>query len=271
MLGAIIGDIVGSRFEFANIHTKDFDFFSEECRFTDDSVMTCAVAKAILDCNGDYSRLSEKAVYWMRKIGVKYPGCGYGSRFTSWILISPKPYNSKGNGSAMRVSAAGWLAKSLEEAKEISEKVTAVSHNHPEGIKGAEAVSTAIYLARTGASKEEIREYMEANYYRLGQTVDEIRKTYGFTELCEDTVPQALQCFYEGTDYEDVIRNCISIGGDSDTLAAIAGGIAEAYYEIPAEIVAKARGYLDDRLLEIVSEFLTKTNKQDKYDCFKIY
>lgn len=255
MLGAIIGDIAGSRFEFNNIFTKEFELLHPDCYFTDDTVMTCAVAKALMECKSDWSELSEKAIRCMREIGREYPSCGYGAKFIYWIFYEPTPYNSKGNGSAMRISAAGWFAKSIDEAKELSAKITAVSHNHPEGMKGAEATAVAVYMAKNGSSKEEIKNCMETNYYKLNQTVDEIRTDYPHNELCEMTVPQALQCFYEGSDFEDVIRNCISIGGDSDTLAAIAGGIAEAYYGIPKEIADKAKTYLDDLLLSIVTDF----------------
>lgn len=255
MLGAIIGDIIGSRFEFHNHLSKDFELFHEDCRFTDDSVMTCAVAKALLDCKGDYSKLKEKAVYWLQTIGRKYPHCGYGGNFRYWIFGEPIPYRSKGNGSAMRVSPVGWFAESIKQAKELSLAVTEISHNHPEGIKGAEATAVAIFLARTGTGKEGIRSYMEEHYYKLDQTVEQLRKNYRFNELCEGTVPQALQCFYESVDFEDAIRNCISIGGDSDTLAAICGGIAEAYYGLPVGFSKKAKEYLDHRLNRIVNEF----------------
>ena len=258
MTGAILGDIIGSRHEFHNIKTRDFELFTPECRFTDDTVMTCAVAFSLLECRGDYTKLSEKTVEVMQTIGRKYPYCGYGGMFWRWMFSDdPKPYNSFGNGSAMRISPVGFIAKDVEEAKELSRKVTEITHNHPEGIKGAEAAAVAIVMARQGKSKEEIREVMERDYYPSVHTVDEYRviiRGHG-DETCQVSLPEALQCFYEGESYEDVIRNCISIGGDSDTLAAIAGGIAEAYYGVPEEFKEKLADYLDERLMRIVEAF----------------
>lgn len=253
MLGAIIGDIVGSRFEWFNIKTKDFELFTDKCSFTDDSVMTVAVADALMRSEGNVDTLPEYAIESMQRIGRLYPHCGYGGSFYYWIFNDdPKPYNSYGNGAAMRVSACGFLAKSLEEAKAFSNAVTAVSHNHPEGLKGAEATTVAIFLARSGKPISEIKQYIQNEYYPIDFTLDEIRDTYRFNETCQDTVPQALEAFFESTDFEDAIRNAISIGGDSDTLAAITGGIAEAYYGIPQDIKDRALAYLDDRLLEVV-------------------
>lgn len=256
MLGAIIGDIVGSRFEWNNHRSKEFELFTSECEPTDDSIMTLAIAKALLSCGGDYADLGEKAVYWMRKIGQPYPHCGYGGRFYEWMYSDhPQPYYSYGNGAAMRVSPCGFLARNLEEAKSLSKKVTEVTHNHPEGIKGAEAATVAIYLAKTGSSKREIRAAIQNTYYPLDFTLDGIRDTYHFNETCQETVPQAIEAFLESTDFEDAIRNAISIGGDSDTLAAITGGIAEAYYGIPKAIRQSAEQYLDPELLDILREF----------------
>ena len=257
MLGAIIGDVVGSRFEFHNRLSKDFAFFHPDCRFTDDTVMTCAVAQALMDSRPDFSDLSEKTVAAMQRIGQEFPDCGYGARFIHWMFSDhPEPYNSCGNGSAMRVSPVGFAARDVEEAKRLSAAVTCVSHNHPEGMKGAEATAVAIVMARQGRTKEEIRTAME-EYYDLGTTVDQYRTEWlgHGKEICQVSVPQALVCFFEGTDYEDVIRNCISIGGDSDTIAAIAGGIAEAYYGIPEEITDKIRDYLPSDLAEICRSF----------------
>ena len=259
MTGAIIGDIVGSRFEFRNHLSKDFEFITARSSFTDDTVMTCAVAQALLDCNGDYSGLAEKAVGAMQRIGRMYPNCGYGSRFIGWMFTdNPQPYNSCGNGSAMRISPVGFAAQSIEQAKELSYAVTAVSHNHPEGIKGAEATAVAIVLARQGKSKAEIKQYIEENYgYDLSISVDEYRETCGGhgKEICQVSVPQAFACFLEGKDYEDTIRNCISIGGDSDTIAAIAGGIAEAFFGVPDEYKQKAAEILTPDLYAILAEF----------------
>ena len=261
MVGAVLGDIIGSRHEFHNIKTKDFELLTPDCLFTDDTVMTCAVAQALMDCNGDYTDLSAKTVSAMQRIGRKYPDCGYGGMFFRWMFSgSPKPYNSFGNGSAMRVSPVGFIAKDVEQAKELSRKVTEVTHNHPEGLKGAEATAVAIVMARQGCTKDEIREVMERDYYKTKYTVDEYREIirgHG-DETCQVSMPEALQCFYEGSDYEDVIRNCISIGGDSDTLAAIAGGIAEAYFGVPDELAERLPEYLDERLLKIVMNFCEK-------------
>ncbi len=257
MIGAIIGDIVGSRFEFNNHLSKEFEFFHPNCEFTDDTVMTCAVAQALLDSKPDYSDLSEKTVEAMQRIGRKFPNCGYGARFIHWMFSdNPQPYNSCGNGSAMRISPVGFVARDVDEAKKLSAAVTCISHNHPEGMKGAEATAVAIVMARQGKSKKEIRTAMEA-YYDLGTTVEEYRTSWQGhgREICQVSLPQALACFFEGESFEDVIRNCISIGGDSDTIAAIAGGIAEAYYGVPEEYAKKARRFLDKRLLRVVDEF----------------
>lgn len=258
MLGAIIGDIVGSRFEWHNHKNKEFDFLSDRCFFTDDSVMSLAIAKAILACEGDYQDLDQQAVTAMQEVGRPYPNCGYGGMFYQWMYAEqPQPYNSFGNGAAMRVSACGFAASSLAEAKELARKVTAVTHNHPEGLKGAEATAVAIYLAKTGESRLAIREFIRAHYYPLDFTLDEIRDTYKFNETCQETVPQAIVAFLEATDFEDAIRNAISIGGDSDTLAAITGGIAEAFYGIPTVIRKQALTFLDERLLKILVAFET--------------
>lgn len=257
MYGAIIGDIVGSRFEFNNILSKDFAFMTPQCYFTDDTVMTCAVAQALMDSKEDFSDLEGKAVSALRSIGQKYPNCGYGARFIDWMFADhPQPYNSCGNGSAMRVSPVGFAARSMEEAKQLSAAVTKITHNHPEGMKGAEATAVAIVMARLGKTKEEIHAEME-KYYALDKTVDEYRQAWNGhgREICQVSVPQALACFFEGESFEDVIRNCISIGGDSDTIAAIAGGIAEAFFGISNEDLMLARGYLDERLLKICDSF----------------
>ena len=256
MLGAIIGDIVGSRFEWNNNRSKTFDFLTYKCFATDDSIMSLAIAKAILECKEDYSKLGEYAVKYMQEVGRPYPHCGFGGMFYQWMYSDdPKPYGSFGNGAAMRVSACGFAANSLEEAIALSKAVTEVTHNHPEGIKGAEATTVAIYLAREGKSILEIRDYIDKHYYPMDFTLDGICDTYTFNETCQETVPQAIMAFLESTDFEDAIRNAISIGGDSDTLAAITGGIAEAYYGIPTDIRKHALTYLDERLLKILVEF----------------
>lgn len=264
MIGAIIGDIVGSRFEFHNYLSKEFSFLTPGCRFTDDSVMTCAVAQALMDSKEDFSDLPEKTVAAMQRIGRQYPNCGYGARFIHWMFTdNPQPYNSYGNGSAMRVSPVGFVARDVSEAKKLSAAVTCVSHNHPEGIKGAEATAVAIVMARQGKAKEEIRSAME-EYYDLSTSVDEYRNNWQGhgREICQVSLPQALACFFEGENYEDVIRNCISIGGDSDTIAAIAGGIAEAYYGVPKDIKEQLELYLSPTLMNICEAFETWTKKR---------
>ncbi len=257
MIGAILGDIAGSRFEFNNHLSKDFEFLTDRCEFTDDTVMTCAVAQALMDSSPDFSDLSEKAVEAMQKIGRQYPDCGYGAKFIFWMFSDdPKPYNSCGNGSAMRISPVGFAARDVDEAKRLSAAVTRVTHDHPEGMKGAEATAVAIVLARQGKSKEEIRKAMES-YYDLSMTVDKYRREcdgHG-KEICQISVPQAFVCFLEGESYEDVIRNCVSIGGDSDTIAAIAGGIAEAFFGISEELKARSMDFLTPVLADICSRF----------------
>lgn len=259
MLGAIIGDIVGSRFEWNNNRNKKFELFTNECFTTDDSIMTLAVAKAILISKDNYSDLANNVVKCMQNIGRNYPDCGYGCSFNNWIFSNnPIPYNSYGNGAAMRVSAAGIVANSIEEVKMLSKIITKVTHNHPEGIKGAEATAVAIYMAKVGYNILEIKKYINKNYYNINFTLDEIRNTYEFNETCQDTVPQALQSFFESDGFEDAIRNAISIGGDSDTLAAICGSVAEAYYGIPLYIRNEAIAYLDYDLQEILLSFENK-------------
>jgi len=266
MIGAIIGDIVGSRFEFDNHRSMEFDLFTEECFVTDDSIMTLAVAKTIMmtdrEVLGDITstriersyleQLSANTVKLMQSIGRKYPNCGYGGNFYGWIFSpNPQPYNSYGNGAAMRISPVGEVAGSIEEVKMLSKAVTVISHNHEEGIKGAEATAVAAYLARIGYDKDRIGKYIEDHYYKLDFTIDEIRDTYEFNETCQETVPQAIQAFLESESFEDAIRKAISIGGDSDTVAAITGGIAEAYYGVPEELKKRALEYMDNDLLDL--------------------
>lgn len=270
MTGAIIGDIVGSRFEFSNIKSKSFGLFTDECRPTDDSIMILAIAKAIMETeksipavsdglpiDREYCSLLESmAVRYMREIGRKYPDCGYGGRFALWISCSdPKPYNSFGNGAAMRISPVAHIAKSENEVRLLSEAVTKVTHNHREGLKGAEATAMAIYMARCGYSKNEIREKINKDYYDLSFRIDDIRDTYGFDETCQGSVPQAIAAFLESESFEDAIRTAVSLGGDSDTLAAIAGSIAEAYYGVPESLGEKALTYLDEFLRSIFLEW----------------
>ena len=246
VLGAVVGDIVGSVYEFNEIKTKDFPLFSEHCCPTDDSIMTFAVMSALVECNKDYRKLAAETIKQMQRWGMRYPKAGYGSMFSDWLRTNdPQPYNSFGNGSAMRVSPVAYVAKSIEEVKELSRIVTSVTHNHPEGIKGAEATAVATYMALHGSKKEEIFTVIDNEYYPMNFTLDEIRADYEFNETCQETVPQALKAFFEATDFEDAIRNAVSIGGDSDTIAAITGAVAGAYYGVPYRIEQQALKYMD--------------------------
>lgn len=256
MLGAIIGDIVGSRFEWHNYLAKDFAFFHKDCFFTDDSIMSLAICKAIMESRPDYEELGKNTVTYMQQLGRRYPKGGYGGMFRRWLRKdAPEPYGSFGNGAAMRVSACGYAANSVEEAKVLSKQVTEVTHNHPEGVKGAEAVVVAIVLARQGKSMEELEAYIDKYYYPMNFTLDEIRPHYEFDASCQGTVPQALKAFFESVSFEDAIRKAISIGGDSDTLGAITGSVAEAYYGIPYQVRERGVRFLDHRLFTILQEF----------------
>lgn len=250
MIGAIAGDIIGSPYEGHEIKTVDFPLFCNASTFTDDTVLTVAVADAIL--NGrDYG-------ITIKEYGRKYPYAGYGGMFLNWLASSTlKPYNSFGNGSAMRVSPVGFAFDTIEEVLEEARKSAAVTHNHPEGIKGAQATAAAIFLARQGESKRAIKRYTETKFgYNLSRTVDEIRSTYGFDETCQGTVPEAITAFLESNDYEDAIRKAISLGGDSDTLACITGGIAQAHYKtISPDIIYNVKVRLPPDMLWILSSF----------------
>ncbi|HFI0035221.1 TPA: ADP-ribosylglycohydrolase family protein [Streptococcus suis] len=252
MFGAIVGDVIGSRFEGRDIKSKDFELFHPNCRFTDDSVMTAAVAASFLGLNDQFEGLEDALVLNMKDFGKLYPRAGYGPQFKKWIESKDsEPYNSFGNGSAMRVSACGHVGKSLEETLTLAERVASVTHNHPEGIKGAQAVAGAIFLARTGKNKEEIRQFVTDNFYNLDFTLDAIRPSYQFDSSCQGSVPQAIVAFLEADDFEDAIRNAVSLGGDSDTLAAIAGSIAEPFFGIPEEIVYRTTDYLPSLIMEV--------------------
>ena len=268
MLGAIIGDIVGSIYEFRNIKTKDFDFMPKQTFFTDDSVMTIAIGKALLESNEDYSDLEKRVVKDMVSIGIMYPGSGYGRMFYHWLFRDQTPYGSYGNGAPMRVSACGIVGQTLEEVKELSHIVTGVSHNHPESYKAAEATAVSVFLARQGMDKVELMQYVQKHYYPLDFTCDGIRETYKFDPTAQGTTPQALQAFFESTDFENAIRIAISIGGDSDTLAAITGAVAEAYYGIPHKWAQLAKQKLTPQLKRILHDFHQQyptciTDKQD--------
>ena len=270
MIGAIIGDIVGSRFEFNNHRSKEFVLFTDHCQVTDDSIMTLAVAKAIMEAEkvkgpsikgceygSDYYSLVESmTVKYMQEIGGKYPNCGYGGMFSGWVFSKdPQPYNSFGNGAAMRISPVGFAARTEGEAIRLSKAVTKVTHNHEEGIKGAEATAVAIFMAQRAFTKGEIKDKINSCYYPLDFKIDEIRDSYQFNETCQETVPQAIEAFLESNSFEDAIRTAISLGGDSDTLAAITGAIAEAYYGVPDGIKEKALTYLDRELRAIYNEW----------------
>ncbi len=250
MLGAIAGDIIGSVYEWDRIKTTDFPLFQDGCEFTDDSVLTVATAHAILS-HIDYGQL-------YRVFGRNYPGAGYGGNFAGWLLSeNPKPYNSWGNGSAMRVSPVGFAFDSIEDVLDHAKRSAEVTHNHPEGIKGAQATALAVYLARKGKSKNQIKEEIQNRFgYDLEPTLDEIRPDYEFDVSCQGTVPQAITAFLESNDFEDAVRKAISLGGDSDTLACITGGIAQAFYKtIPAEIVNEVEKRMSLELLGIVMQF----------------
>ena len=268
MLGAIIGDIVGSSFEFGMnkeiAHSKKYLLISRYSNYTDDSVMTLAVADALMTAMPSKGQeLAEEkfencVIKSMRYFGKKYPDAGYGGRFRSWLFSDkiPQPYNSFGNGSAMRVSPVAWAFDNLEDVEKFAEVSARVSHNHPEGIKGAQATAAAIFLARMGESKAEIKHYVSEKYhYDLTRTLNEIRPNYHHIEICQQTVPEAITAFLEGENFEDVIRNAVSLSGDADTLAAIAGSIAEGFYGIPDEITAMALPKLDDFLSDVLNRW----------------
>ncbi len=263
MVGAIIGDTVGSRFEFNNLRSKEFEFLTADCFPTDDSIMTIALADAIMawdDIGGrekhDYKTLSDISCVSMRKWGLKHPYAGYGSSFRQW-LKNPKmgPYNSCGNGSAMRVSPVGWASSSLEECIAMSRAVTEVTHNHPDGIKGAEATAVQVFLARGGASLKNLEEYERKNYYPLEHDLAWLRKNYKWCSVCDGTCQSAFTCLYESTGFEDSIRNCIAVGGDCDTTGAICGAIAEAYWGVDDALRNEIFRFLDNDEKRVVLEF----------------
>ena len=268
MIGAIIGDIVGSPYEFGNIKSKDFPLFTDGCDYTDDTIMTVAVAKALLRARNEDAGFKELLVEEMHAFGRKYPDPkgAYGGRFAQWLRSDdPKPYGSYGNGSAMRVSPCGLMAVTMEECLQWAEASASVTHDHPEGIKGAKAVAAAVFMARTGAAKEEIREYIGENFYPLARTLDEIRPGYQFDESCKGTVPQAITAFLESVSFEDALRNAISLGGDSDTIGAITGAIAWSFYwarcwEAPLpgdmkQIRDHALEHLPEEMRSVIAEF----------------
>ena len=260
MYGAILGDIIGSRFEFdRGGKTKDFELLTREDSWTDDTVMTVAVAEALLKVGNDasVSEIEEACVKAMQDWGNRYPFAGYGLRFCGWLSNeNPEPYGSYGNGSAMRVSAAGWLYDTLERTREVARATANVSHNHPEGLKGAECTAAVIFLARTGASMEEIKAYVDGQFgYDYSETLDEMRARHNHDESCMDSLPKALRSFFDGKSYEDVVRNAVSLGGDTDTLAAIAGAMGEAFYGVPGELRRECLDRIEDDMAEVVKRF----------------
>lgn len=264
MYGAILGDIIGSPYEFdRSPKVKEFPLFSGDSEFTDDTVMTVAVAEAFLSRETRTDLLRERLIRTMQRYGNDYPYAGYGARFSRWLRSTdPKPYGSYGNGSAMRVSAVGWLYKDLETVRNMARLSAEVTHNHPEGIKGAEATAAAIFLARAGSTKEEIKAYITREFgYDLSRTCDEIRPAYCHVESCQETVPEAITAFLEGESFEDVIRTAVSLGGDCDTLTAIAGSIAEAFYGVPEELKAECRKRLPEELLGVLLQFEKNGNR----------
>ena len=263
MYGAILGVIIGSPYEFDRGNkTKDFPLFSRNSKFTDDSVMTLAVADAFLSLPPQVSDedIHRFLVRSMQTYGQAFPHAGYGGMFRRWLKDpNPQPYGSYGNGSAMRVSSAGWLFDDLETVRHMARLSAKVTHNHPEGIKGAEATAIAIYLARTGSTKAEIKAYIEENfYYDLSRTCDEIRPAYRHVESCQETVPEAITAFLEGESFEDVIRTAVSLGGDCDTLTCIAGSIAEGYYGVPEELKQQCQERLPENLRGVLRRFEEK-------------
>ena len=274
MLGAIIGDIIGSRYEFKPLKSREFELFTSDNEFTDDTVLTCCIANAVMKSweKDEFLTLGQVAKNEMLDVGYWYPMCGYGGRFYKWMYQEkPEPYYSCGNGAAMRVSAVGDVARSIAEAKTLALKVTEITHNHPEGIKGAEATVVAIFLAREGWTKEDIKEYIAENY---GYEIKKVREYHDESvghgkELCQISVPQAFAAFFESWDFESAIRNCVYIGGDCDTTGAICGGIAEAYYGVPGDIKEMGLRYLDRQLKSIwyrwdfwINEFRRKNNAE---------
>ena len=262
IIGAIAGDVIGSAYEFNPTRDYDFELLTPRSTYTDDTVLTMANALWLLE---DETHSPERLVAIMQDFCLRYSGRGYGGRFALWIgTPNPQPYNSFGNGSAMRVSPVGYYARTLDEALMLAEVSAAVTHNHPEGIKGAQATAAAIFMARHGSTKDEIREYVEKNIgYDLSRTLEQIRPDYFFNEVCQTTVPEAITCYLEGKDYEDVIRLAVSLAGDADTLAAIAGPIASAVWDVPNEISQPVISLLSDEFCTILLRFNEMVTKRE--------
>jgi ADP-ribosylglycohydrolase len=263
IIGAIAGDVIGSAYEFNPTRDYDFELFTPESTFTDDTVLTMANAQWLLE---DEQHSHESLVAIMLDLCRKYPDRGYGGRFAVWIhAANPQPYDSFGNGSAMRVSPVGYYAKTLDEALELAKISAEVTHNHPEGIKGAQATAAAIFLARQGKAKHEIRKYVTKTFdYDLSRTLEEIRPTFFFDETCQRTVPEAITCFLEGKGYEDVVRLAVSLAGDADTLAAIAGPIASATQDVSTEVSQKVFSLLSDEFCTTLLRFNELVAKREQ-------
>ena len=277
LLGGIIGDVAGSRFEFSPIKTKKFKLlvkskdyleptqtykdYKETCHFTDDTITTLAIANALMQSAPSFNNLKTMAIKNLKEFGNKYPYVGYGSKFNFWLKSSnEKPYNSFGNGSAMRISAVPYFAKDINQVKTLTRVVTEITHNHPEGIKGAEAVACCIWWALNGYSRYQIKYFVEQEYYDLNFDYKNLLKTYHHDESCQNSVPQAIYAFVISTSFEDAIKNAIAMGGDADTMACIAGSIAEAYYGLPKKFEKIGLSYLTDDLKEVVLNFKIKNN-----------
>lgn len=255
MLGAIVGDIVGSIYEFAPTKSVNFDFFTPWSKFTDDTVMTLAVAKWLME---DDAHTPSYLIFCMQELGAAYPGAGYGARFAGWLCEDdPQPYNSWGNGAGMRVSPVGLYAKTLDEALALAAVTASVSHNHPEGVKGAQAIAACMFLCRQGKTKAEIKEFIEKTFfYNLDRTIAEVRPCYEFDVSCQGSVPESIMAFLEGSSFEEVVRLAVSLGGDADTQGCMAGAIAACMYPIPEDIVTMCDSILTDDLREIQDKFI---------------
>ena len=257
MLGAVVGDILGSMYEWNNVKTTEFDLFPKGSSFTDDTIMTLAVALWLIE---DNTHSVDKLVNCMLRLGKRYPSAGYGARFSKWLFSQEQqPYNSWGNGSAMRVSPVGLFADTLDEALQLAELTASVTHNHPEGIKGAQAVAACVFLCTKGKSKEFVKEYVTEHFgYDLNRSIDEIRPNYTYDVSCQGSVPIAIRAFLEGDTFARVLRLAVSVGGDSDTIACIAGSIAACVYRIPMAVEEKCNDILTEELRDIMLEFLRR-------------
>ena len=269
MYGAILGDMIGAPYEFDRGNkSKNFEIFNPKVHFTDDSVMTIAVADGLMKAGpeADEQTVKREVIKSMKTWGHKYPNAGYGGRFIHWLFSDDeRPYNSWGNGSAMRVSSVGWLYDSVERTREVARWTAEVTHNHPEGIKGAECVACAIFLNRHGISMDSLKQYIREEFgYDLSRSLDEIRPYYHHVESCQETVPEALTAFFEGENYEDVIRNAVSLGGDCDTLTCIASAVAESYYGVPDDFKNECEKRLPEDMRNVIKKFRELVEEMDR-------